>query len=209
MSQDISCQKTLLFGLIALGGNLPSSVGDPLETINDAISKLSLQFGALSAVSRRFSTPCMPKGAGPDYVNAAVAFWTQDTAENILAELHTIEAQYDRKRTNRWDARTLDLDLLALGGTVLPNRATYDKWANLGSHDKVAQTPNQLILPHPRIAERGFVLRPLMDIAPDWSHPTTGRTVKQMIGALNPAEVSEIKPVDATDLLPIPASTTT
>jgi 2-amino-4-hydroxy-6-hydroxymethyldihydropteridine diphosphokinase len=203
VSQGITCKRTLFFGLIALGGNLPSPVGDPLETINDAISKLSHQFGSLSAVSRRFSTPCMPKGAGPDYVNAAVGLWTNDTAEEVLAKLHQLESQYDRKRTNRWGARTLDLDLLDLGGMVSPNRQTYEQWATLDDPQKIARTPEQLILPHPRIAERGFVLKPLMDIAPDWTHPTTGRSVKQMLATLDSAEVLEIRAIDSTDLLPI------
>ncbi|NBB98243.1 MAG: 2-amino-4-hydroxy-6-hydroxymethyldihydropteridine diphosphokinase, partial [Alphaproteobacteria bacterium] len=55
--------------------------------------------------------------------------------------------------------------------------------------------PDRLILPHPRLHERGFVLVPLMDVAPDWRHPVLGQTVRQMHAALDPADLSEIHPV--------------
>ncbi|MCB1408913.1 MAG: 2-amino-4-hydroxy-6-hydroxymethyldihydropteridine diphosphokinase, partial [Rhodobacteraceae bacterium] len=55
--------------------------------------------------------------------------------------------------------------------------------------------PGELILPHPRLHERGFVLMPLADVAPDWVHPVLGQSVRQMLDALDPAETAEIRPI--------------
>ncbi|MGY8791094.1 MAG: 2-amino-4-hydroxy-6-hydroxymethyldihydropteridine diphosphokinase, partial [Pseudomonadales bacterium] len=69
----------------------------------------------------------------------------------------------DRVRGERWGKRVLDADLIAFGTQVLPDLYTYKKWRDLPISDQMLQTPDQLILPHPRLQDRAFVLRPLMD----------------------------------------------
>jgi 2-amino-4-hydroxy-6-hydroxymethyldihydropteridine diphosphokinase len=96
----------------------------------------------------------------------------------------------------------MDLDLIALGDAVLPDPATQADWAALPPGRAAVETPSELILPHPRLAERSFVLVPLAEIAPDWRHPVTGRDVAQMLADRPADERSKIRPtedVEASD----------
>jgi 2-amino-4-hydroxy-6-hydroxymethyldihydropteridine diphosphokinase len=82
-------------------------------------------------------------------------------------------------RSERWTPRTLDLDLLAVGDTVVA----------------AADSEGRLVLPHPRLHERAFVLAPLADIAPAWRHPVLGRDAAALLAALPPAARSEVHPL--------------
>jgi 2-amino-4-hydroxy-6-hydroxymethyldihydropteridine diphosphokinase len=181
--------------LIALGANLPSEVGAPAETLVQAISALPAEGMVIRAVSRFYATPCFPPGAGPDYVNAVVKVRTNLTPEQLLAALHRVEQRFGRERQARWGMRTLDLDLLAMDDLVLPDPDTQAHWRLLSAEDQRRLAPEQLILPHPRLQDRGFVLAPLVDIAPGWRHPLLGRTAAEMLAALPAAERAELTPI--------------
>ncbi len=176
--------------LVALGANLPHDGRTPAQTLQAAIAALP-DVGLVSVrASHLYATPCYPVGAGPDYVNAAIRLRASSgaTARDILAALHRIEARFGRARSERWGMRTLDLDLLAMGALVLPDAATAAHWRDLAPMDQIAATPDRLILPHPRIQDRAFVLVPLADVAPRWRHPSLGLTVAQMLRRLPPAD---------------------
>jgi 2-amino-4-hydroxy-6-hydroxymethyldihydropteridine diphosphokinase len=183
--------------LIALGANLPFERDPPAATLQQAIKALSTEGLDVLAVSRFYATPCFPAGAGPDYVNAAVLVECSHPPDlaSILRGLHQVEARFGRKRVQRWGMRTLDLDLLAVGDSVLPDPATQDAWRTLAADEQSQQVPDQLILPHPRLQDRAFVLVPLADIAPDWVHPRTGRSVREMLAALPEADRDAVKPL--------------
>ena len=179
---------------MAFGANLPRAGQDLRQTLQAASDALVAESLTLKAFSRMFRTPAFPAGSGDDYLNAVGAFSVPDTmtAQQILAGLHRVEAQAGRKRTARWGARVLDLDLLALDDLVLPDDATQDRWRALPLAEQRLQTPDQLILPHPRLQDRAFVLVPLAEVAPDWRHPRTGQTVTQMLAALPPGDVASV-----------------
>lgn len=181
--------------MIALGGNLPSAIGAPAQTLAAAIAAMAQSGLTVSAVSRFFRTPCFPAGAGPDFVNAAVCVASECGPRDILQKLHAIERQFGRTRTLRWGVRTLDLDLLAVGDLVLPDRDTYEHWRHLPADQQASMTPDRLILPHPRLQERAFALIPMRDIVPFWTHPLLGRNVTQMCDALAPEDLEDVTPL--------------
>jgi 2-amino-4-hydroxy-6-hydroxymethyldihydropteridine diphosphokinase len=182
--------------LIALGANL-SIAGEPLETtILRAVAEIDREVGHVTGLSRLYRTPCFPAGVGPDYVNGALAVATYLSAADVLSRLHQIEQRFGRERLQRWGMRTLDLDLVAFGESVMPDLAGFEAWKVLPPDLQRMRAPDELILPHPRLQDRSFVLVPLADVAPGWRHPVLGLTVAQMLAARPAAERAEVFPID-------------
>ncbi|HHY02779.1 MAG TPA: 2-amino-4-hydroxy-6-hydroxymethyldihydropteridine diphosphokinase [Paracoccus sp.] len=110
--------------------------------------------------------------------------------------MHRVETAMGRVRDGgRWGARVIDIDLLAMGDLVLPDAAEQDRWRALAPAEQQQLTPQRLILPHPRLQDRGFVLAPLAEIAPQWRHPQTGKTVAAMLAALGPQGLAGMTPI--------------
>jgi len=181
--------------LLALGANLPSSFGPPDVTICLAAQEFADAGLSDITMSRLFRTPAFPPGSGPDYVNAAVCGKTCLTPARLLVSLQALENRFGRERGHRWGARTLDIDILAIGERVLPDLDTFRHWLNLPGSDQMQVVPDDLILPHPRLQSRGFVLVPLADVAPDWHHPVLGQSVTEMLAGLPEADRADIKPL--------------
>ncbi|OYX45070.1 MAG: 2-amino-4-hydroxy-6-hydroxymethyldihydropteridine diphosphokinase [Rhodobacterales bacterium 32-67-9] len=181
--------------VVALGGNQPSPEGNSAATLIAALCTISQEIGTIVSISRFFRTPAFPPGAGPDFVNAVALIATGPDPAAVLSGLHSIEARFGRERTVRWGARTLDLDLVAFGDAVLPDAATEAHWRTLPAARQRVETPDRLILPHPRLHERAFVLIPFAEIAPGWRHPVTGLSVAEMVEALSEADKAAICPL--------------
>ena len=116
--------------LIALGGNVPSKAGDALQTLRAALVAVREKFGDISA-SKFYQTPSFPAGSGPDFVNAACLLTSSLAPYDILQILHVIEADFGRERVLRWGQRTLDLDLIAVNDTILPDTESHSHWRTL------------------------------------------------------------------------------
>jgi 2-amino-4-hydroxy-6-hydroxymethyldihydropteridine diphosphokinase len=150
--------------LIALGANMPSRAGPPALTLKAALAALTAAGVDVLKVSSFFETAAWPDPADPPFTNAAASLRTSLQPVAVLELLHAIETDFGRVRSRKNAPRTLDLDLLAYGDVILDEPG--------------------LILPHPRLAERRFVLEPLAEIAPGWRHPVTGLTPAQMLATL-------------------------
>ena len=152
---------------IGAGANLAHPIhGPPRETLTAALSALEGRGIRLLRLSPWYRTAPVPASDQPWYVNAVAEVATDLPADQLLAELHAIEAAFGRVRTVPNAARRIDLDLLDFHGELAsggPGRAT---------------------LPHPRMTDRAFVLRPLSDLAPDWRHPATGMSLRALVAAL-------------------------
>ncbi len=179
--------------ILGLGANL--SLGDQSirSTLESALAELASEDILVQKVSRFYATPCFPAGAGPDYVNAAALLATRLSPQDVLSRFHEIEESHGRVRKERWGGRVLDLDLLAWGARVMPDANTFRRWQTLPSERQKEQAPEQLILPHPRLQDRAFVLVPMHDVAPDWQHPVSGRTVTQMLADLSSEERNAVR----------------
>lgn len=129
-----------------------------------------------AATSLFYETAPVPVSDQPWFVNAVAAVETDLDAASLLAVLHQVEQEFGRVRRERNEARVLDLDLIDYKGMVS------------------AGSP---LLPHPRMAERAFVLLPLRDVAPGWRHPVSGRTVDDLIAALPPDQA--IRPLSGLE----------
>ncbi|MBK0326388.1 2-amino-4-hydroxy-6-hydroxymethyldihydropteridine diphosphokinase [Rhodobacteraceae bacterium F11138] len=180
---------------VGLGGNLPFEGSPTSATLVRAIGRLDTPDITIRAVSRFYATPCFPAGAGPDYVNAAVLIRSALTPRDLLQRLHDIEHEFGRARAQRWGMRTLDMDILFHGQSVLPDAAGQRAWVNLPPEKQVRATPDHLILPHPRLQDRAFALVPLADVAPEWRHPLLQKTVLQLCQALPREEIAAVRPL--------------
>jgi 2-amino-4-hydroxy-6-hydroxymethyldihydropteridine diphosphokinase len=178
--------------LISLGSNRNSVWGDPMETVQKAMNEVAkISLGA-PKYSNFYRTPAFPADSGPDFVNAAMVITTDLAAEELLTALHEIEVAALRERKLRWGPRTLDIDLIGLGETVRPDPQTQTLWRDLPLEAQMKAAPECLIVPHPRVQDRAFVLVPLRDVAADWRHPLLGLSVAQMCAALPAASVAEV-----------------
>ena len=159
--------------LIGLGANLEHPrYGPPWRTLEAALEALRESGVVILARSRWYRSAPVPPSDQPWFVNAVASVETSLSPAALLARLHEIEAQFGRSRRRRNEARVLDLDLLAY-------------------HDRVSAPGESPVLPHPRLAERAFVVLPLAEVAPDWRHPVSGLGVSELVGRLDPAETAE------------------
>ena len=181
--------------LIALGSNIGLGKVLPLELIKRAIVDLVKSDISLISISRFYETPAYPEGSGPNFINCAIKTKANYSSKELMQRLHQIEEKFERQRVFRWSARTLDLDLLAARGQVLPSRKIFQRWFGLPFTEQKKKIPSELILPHPRIQDRAFVLLPLLDIEPNWTHPILNKTVVQLYEELPQQEKKNIQVV--------------
>ena len=141
--------------VIALGSNLPGAYPSSRELLDGALKALDERGLRVVRVSSWWRSKAWPEGAGPDYLNGVALVETELSPIEVLSTIQAIERAFGRERSEPNAARTLDLDLIA--------------------HGRTAMNDPDLVLPHPRSGERLFVMGPLAEIAPFWTHPITGK----------------------------------
>lgn len=151
--------------VVALGSNLAGRYGSSEALLEAALARFPAVGLKILRRSSWWRSAAWPDPMAPEYRNGVALVDTSAGPGEVLAALLTIEASLGRERGARNAPRTLDLDLIAYGRTVL-------------------DTPD-LTLPHPRAHERLFVMGPLAEIAPGWVHPMLGRTAAELAGQAN------------------------
>ncbi len=163
--QSLSHRRMTFNGMrmiwLAMGSNRDGAQGSGTVTICHAVRLLSHHKFAIVAHSGCFLTPAMGHGRQAAYLNAVVGIRGSIGPAALLRLVKRIERDAGRRTGVRWGPRPLDIDILDHGGRILGHPAT-------------ATRRGSLILPHPGIASRGFVLVPLAEAGPAWRHPLLG-----------------------------------
>ena len=169
--------------LVALGANLATARhGTPAQGMDAALAALAEHEIRTVARSRWYRSAPMAPASGPWFVNGVVRVETTLDPVPLMQRLLAVEAAFGRRRSVAGAPRPLDLDLLDYDGKII-DRA--------GDRSGPA-----LVLPHPRLAERAFVLAPLIEVAPDWRHPVTAATAASLLAAV--AAEQSVEPLTHT-----------
>ncbi len=159
---------------IGLGGNLlHPRYGAPKATLQAALTALESRGVTVRRVSPWYRTAPVPASEQPWYFNAVAEISADLSADQLLADLHAVEDQFGRVRSVPNAPRIIDLDLLDYRGEIAPGG------------------PGKATLPHPRMTDRAFVLRPLADLAPNWRHPGSGASIQALVAALPGDQITE------------------
>jgi 2-amino-4-hydroxy-6-hydroxymethyldihydropteridine diphosphokinase len=160
MENEAGPSRAPLDVVIGMGANL----GEPRAALRAALAELA-RLGPLEGVSALYQTRPVGGPPQPDFLNAAARLRFNGSPEILLCEALRIERLAGRERRERWGPRTLDLDILWICGVTLA-------------------APG-LVVPHPRLRERAFALRPLIDVAPDAVDPGDGVRYAAVLAGLN------------------------
>ena len=179
--------------VVVLGSNLSSEFGNSAETLKKCVDEIrsNPDIESLSESNWYISSSFLNKRE-PRYVNVGIRFITKLNPKSLLHFTSGLENKYGRERQERWGPRTCDIDILLCDQLIAPSKLYFNKWLNLNLSDQIKLVPDELILPHPRLQERTFFLKPLIDLQPDWIHPFLKVTAKEMLDSLPPHELESI-----------------
>lgn len=152
--------------IIAVGSNLSGVWSDtPYGMCQEAVHRLSKELQCCVKQSSWYQTSPIPASSQPLYINGAIAIEKKIEPLRLLTLLNVMEKEAGRERQQINEARPLDLDILDVNGEIINDSP-------------------RLIVPHPRLHLRGFVLYPLRDIYPQWKHPISHKSVDELIKEL-------------------------
>ena len=141
--------------IILLGSNL----GNRLANLKQAIASIA-SFSTILQQSNIYQTAAWGNTDQADFLNQAIEIQTQHTAENLMHALLAIESQMGRVRLQKWEPRIIDLDIIF--------------------YESAIHTTDFIQIPHPEMQNRAFVLKPLLDLIPNFEHPILKQTISQL-----------------------------
>ena len=147
--------------IIALGSNLPGVYPTSRALLEAALKRFPEEGIDVALRSRWWRSASWPDQAGPDYLNGVAFVETRLSPVELMTSLLRLEAEFGRSRAVRNGPRTLDLDLIAYGRVIVDGP--------------------DLVLPHPRASLRRFVIGPIAEVAPEWSHPVSALMAKDLL----------------------------
>ena len=169
--------------LLGLGSNLSSSFGDRFENLNLATAYLQEYKIKIIKRSSFYETPSYPDTKNPKFINIVVEVTTSLSAKNLMKELILIEEKLERKRLKKNDPRTCDIDIIDYNNEIIDF-----KLSNF-----------ELKIPHQSMTSRNFVLYPLKEICPNWTHPITKINIDVLIKNLKKTN-NEITKISENDI---------
>jgi 2-amino-4-hydroxy-6-hydroxymethyldihydropteridine diphosphokinase len=140
--------------------HLGTNIGAKTNNLQLAEMMISSRIGNISKSSEIYKTAAWGKEDQDDFLNKAIISQTNLTPDEVLSEIHIIEAKLGRQRIEKWGPRIIDIDIIFYG-------------------EKIIKKPN-LIIPHPHLTNRNFVLIPLMDIIPEFVHPELEQSITEL-----------------------------
>jgi 2-amino-4-hydroxy-6-hydroxymethyldihydropteridine diphosphokinase len=153
---------------ISLGANIPGTWGEPAVSLRRAIMELGNVGFHVFAQSSAYRTKPLGSGRQPIYLNMVIGMRGSTSPAMLLRLLKRLEHRAGRRKRGHWQPRPLDLDILDFGGRIV-------------GRPSVRRLDGQLLLPHPELHRRGFVLVPLSAIAPGWRHPVLAVGARQIL----------------------------
>ena len=160
--------------LLGLGCNIEGPWGACDQAFKKAFCALEERGVKILARSENYLSPALGMGLQPDFLNCVISVHPASTPVELLRLLKSIEKAAGRPLRERWSSRPLDIDILDYRGRVV-------NWHENGA----TKRGSGLILPHPEMHSRAFVLKPLLDIAPEWHHPVLNVSARQLLRALS------------------------
>ena len=164
-----------------IGSNLSSKEGDRKNNILKAITYLKKLKLNLIKISSFYETPSYPNNSDPKFINLCVKLECNLKASELLNEIKKIEKKLGRIRTKKNEPRTCDIDIIDFNGEIIKN--------------------DDLEAPHPRLHLRNFVIYPLKEIEPDWSHPIFDKKIDSFFQELDKNSHNEITRLGKSDIL--------
>lgn len=154
--------------ILALGGNLAGKWGYPEQTLAYATRSLRTAGICVKFASDIYRSTAIGGGRQPPYLNAVIVVQSNLAPAQLLRLIKSWERAAGRRLGRRWGPRSLDIDIVAQAGLSKKQRSPR-------------RPAGQIVLPHPHMHERAFVLAPLCQVAPHWHHPLLNRTARQLL----------------------------
>ena len=171
--------------VLILGANMPSKFGDILTTLQMCVEYIKSEENInFISQSKWYESESFPDKSKPTFINVGIKIMSYLDPYQILKAIDEIEKSCGRTRKIRWDSRVCDIDIIYCNKKIIPSRNILEKWMNMKIEEQLVETPQTLILPHPRIQDRSFFLCPLNELSPNWRHPILGKTAKEILDSI-------------------------